>query len=880
MKQQLKQKIIIGCLLSMSIIADAQFNLGIAPALRTTGGGSQNTAVGIGNFPTTPSVESRLHVNNFLLGAPTGPLNGFLFRTDGDQSTVNQWQLFTGSNATTTTEKFRLFVPANSSDVNFNAVQTGNMNFFTNGVQRMTILGSASGPSAGFVGIGMGAPIFPLEVYGNLPANSQLWNRGIMIENRASLYWNGGPATNRHYFMAHSSVSPAGNFYQGYSIGLGPAAPVDYVSTVYVTTNPSAGPDGSSTFFKWLFVAEAGFERRFGVNTINPTRTVEIKNVNTNNWQLRLTNQNNSFTDFQTLGTGNLSIQPQNGRTGFNLLLINPTHTIDVNGNARIRDVQTVPAPQSIIIGQQVGGVNDRELKRLDFTGNPNQVLLGNGTWGTAPVSNTGVGNYCGATLNPLINNYEIPLNDKNYYFSGQASNSTGNKSSVAIGIPCSVSIPFSKLYVQQSVANTTYNPPLSVSGHFANTAMAGFAVGVAGQALLSATNNFGVYTNAQGASNANYGVYAVAPATGSNRAGYFLGQLETTASVVITSDQMFKTDVSGIKNAMEVIRKLKPHTYKMKIDDYPQFNFDDKIQYGFVAQELEQIIPDIVKESYHPGLHDSLGVNSFAPVSYKSINYNALIPITIQAINDFVNQQDKLTLSDQNIKTNVENLNGSLSKVCQMRGVKYNWTSAAQQNIDMDSLEHIGFIAQEISAIEPLLTFVDDSSLMHINYDRMVPLLVESIKELNNQMQEKDSIIHFLEQNDIILNDRLTALENCINALNLCGTPQAVNQNNNNSSTAITTIDLKDIQSIVLEQNVPNPFAEQTTINYFLPETVTKAQMLFYNAQGKLIQSVELSQKGKGSINVFAQDLSTGIYTYTLVADGQIVETKKMIKN
>lgn len=91
--------------------------------------------------------------------------------------------------------------------------------------------------------------------------------------------------------------------------------------------------------------------------------------------------------------------------------------------------------------------------------------------------------------------------------------------------------------------------------------------------------------------------------------------------------------------------------------------------------------------------------------------------------------------------------------------------------------------------------------------------------------------------------------------------------------------VDLKDGQSIVLDQNVPNPFAEQTTINYFLPENVSKAQILFYNAQGKLIQSTELTQKGKGQLNVFASDLTNGIYTYTLVVDGKIIETKKMMK-
>ncbi len=84
----------------------------------------------------------------------------------------------------------------------------------------------------------------------------------------------------------------------------------------------------------------------------------------------------------------------------------------------------------------------------------------------------------------------------------------------------------------------------------------------------------------------------------------------------------------------------------------------------------------------------------------------------------------------------------------------------------------------------------------------------------------------------------------------------------------------------IVLDQNVPNPFAEQTIIHFSIPETVKKAQIHFYNMQGRIIQSVEITERGLGSLTVFGSDLSTGTYTYTLVADGINVATKKMVKN
>ena len=146
-------------------------------------------------------------------------------------------------------------------------------------------------------------------------------------------------------------------------------------------------------------------------------------------------------------------------------------------------------------------------------------------------------------------------------------------------------------------------------------------------------------------------------------------------------------------------------------------------------------------------------------------------------------------------------------------------------------------------------------------------------MQEQQENLVSKDSVISALRNNDSIQDYRLTILENAVNE---CCNNRSMNITNGTSS---IDVELKDGQNIVLEQNTPNPFAEQSTINYFLPDNVVKAQMLFYNIQGKLIQSVELTEKGKGSLNVFAQDLSNGIYTYTLVVDGKVFETKKMVK-
>ena len=92
-------------------------------------------------------------------------------------------------------------------------------------------------------------------------------------------------------------------------------------------------------------------------------------------------------------------------------------------------------------------------------------------------------------------------------------------------------------------------------------------------------------------------------------------------------------------------------------------------------------------------------------------------------------------------------------------------------------------------------------------------------------------------------------------------------------------TVELSDNNNIVLNQNVPNPFAQQTSISYNIPASAASAQILFYGMDGRLMKTANLIGKGKGILNVYANDLSSGSYMYSLVVDGKLIDTKKLVK-
>jgi len=73
-----------------------------------------------------------------------------------------------------------------------------------------------------------------------------------------------------------------------------------------------------------------------------------------------------------------------------------------------------------------------------------------------------------------------------------------------------------------------------------------------------------------------------------------------------------------------------------------------------------------------------------------------------------------------------------------------------------------------------------------------------------------------------------------------------------------------------------PNPADGLTSISYYLP-SVKDARLVFYNMLGSAVKEIKLTEK-QSTLIITTSDLKSGVYFYSLIADGKSVSSKKLV--
>jgi len=97
---------------------------------------------------------------------------------------------------------------------------------------------------------------------------------------------------------------------------------------------------------------------------------------------------------------------------------------------------------------------------------------------------------------------------------------------------------------------------------------------------------------------------------------------------------------------------------------------------------------------------------------------------------------------SDMRLKMNIAPVRQALHKVVSMQGVTYNWKTAEYPNLDLEEGDDIGLLAQDVAKIVPEVVGQSSDGYYNISYDKLVPVLIEAIKEQQKQIDSLREMI------------------------------------------------------------------------------------------------------------------------------------------
>ena len=245
---------------------------------------------------------------------------------------------------------------------------------------------------------------------------------------------------------------------------------------------------------------------------------------------------------------------------------------------------------------------------------------------------------------------------------------------------------------------------------------------------------------------------------------------------------------------------------------------------------------------------------------------------------------------SDARMKNNIKDISNSLEHLKQLRGVSYTLKEEQKEeaipekilrdpDIDVEKINatleksskeanpllsrnYYGFLAQEVQETFPDLVYQDDSTgLLAIDYIGFIPVLVDGLTEQQNQIEQQQTRIEQLQNQIEQQKEQIASILKVVTQGKGAGY----------LGEAIESVPL-------LYQNAPNPFNQSTEIRFYLPRDVQNAHLYVSDVNGLRKKDYPLQIRESGSVTLSASMLEAGTYFYTLVCDGNPIDTKQMV--
>ena len=263
---------------------------------------------------------------------------------------------------------------------------------------------------------------------------------------------------------------------------------------------------------------------------------------------------------------------------------------------------------------------------------------------------------------------------------------------------------------------------------------------------------------------------------------------------------------------------------------------------------------------------------------------------------------------SDERVKANIKENVPGLRFINLLKPITYNYDIDKEQSImgaqstekwaskyDITRMQFTGFSAQQVEKAARQIGYnfsgVDapknDRDLYALRYSDFVVPLVKAVQELSKMNDDRNAAIDSIKRQNAIQQkintdqqQQIDDLKNLVLQMQLqlrqlkqctqCNTALTINDAQENKPRLIHVASL--------QQNVPNPFTNTTTISYSLPQKFSAAEIIITDKNGKRLKQINLSGAGKGSVHVDASTLASGAYNYSLYVDEKLIATRQMV--
>ena len=194
-------------------------------------------------------------------------------------------------------------------------------------------------------------------------------------------------------------------------------------------------------------------------------------------------------------------------------------------------------------------------------------------------------------------------------------------------------------------VAGGTGSIKYGVYGILNGTAGTTQSSAIAGDDNIGATNSYAGFFNGKVRVNGNVSIEGNLSFVGSRTISGFSANFTSTvcaSNISCVSDIRYKKNIVSMKNSLSNILKINGVRYDWRQNEFPEKQFSDKNQIGFIAQEIEKIFPEMV-------FTDEKG--------FKSVDYARLTPVLVEAIKELHLRNEKLENKNQKLESRLDKI-------------------------------------------------------------------------------------------------------------------------------------------------------------------------------------------------------------------------------